>query len=251
MLWRSQARLALTDGNTAQNLFRQYVANHLYLYPEHRDHDPKHGDVFPANTPYMLISQGSSGSDQPFLHAVGAILAAFQPEVKAFLRQTRMVMPTVQMILRRGQKSVTDDDSYLSGVAHPSVFRASDIDLLRMIEHANGLAVDDVPPIALLRILEESLPVAGVESFGPLSERLFDTPAAIARVVRSTSYEKRMVVRATTRAIVRTPGIRRFTGSCCAVTANALKSPPATTTPAKSKSWFRGTSAAPFPAAPI
>ena len=48
------------------------------LYPEHRDHDPGHngkdgfGDVFPANTPYFVISQGSSGSDRPFMEAFAA-----------------------------------------------------------------------------------------------------------------------------------------------------------------------------------
>ena len=195
-LWRSQARLALTDGDTPAKLFRQYSGNHLYLYPEHRDHDPRHGDVFPANTPYLLVSQGSSGSDQPFLLAVGATLAAFQPEVKSFLRQSRLVMPTVQMILRRTQKSVASNQDYLSGAAHPSVFRASDLDVPAMIRLANSLAIDDVPPIAVLRVIEESRPVPGVEIFGNQSERLFDTPAAIARIVRSTAYEKRIVVRA-------------------------------------------------------
>ena len=102
--WRSQGRLALTDGNAPRSLFRHYATNHIYLYPEHRDHDPKHGDVFPANTPYFVMSQGSSGSDKPFLRAVGSILAAFRPEVKAFLRTANLIAPTVQMILRRGQK---------------------------------------------------------------------------------------------------------------------------------------------------
>ena len=31
---------------------------------------PKNGDLFPANTPYLLVSRGSSGSDQPFLEAL-------------------------------------------------------------------------------------------------------------------------------------------------------------------------------------
>lgn len=57
-------------------LDRQYRGNNLYIYPEHRDHDPGHngvgdghGDLFPTNTPYLIISQGSSGTDQPFMPA--------------------------------------------------------------------------------------------------------------------------------------------------------------------------------------
>ena len=206
--WRSQGRLALTDGTTPRNLFRQYSGNHLYLYPEHRDHDPEHGDVFPANTPYFLMSQGSSGSDQPFLRAVGSILAAFQPNVKAFLRSTNLVMPTVQMILRRGQKSVLRDQDYLSGRAHPSAFQASEIDLVRMIDIANSLTIDEIPPVVLLQVVEESQPRIGVESFGPHSEWLFDTPAAVARVVRSTSYQKRLVIKAVATEVPGSPPLR-------------------------------------------
>jgi len=205
--WRSQARLALTDGNTALSLFRHYASNHLYLYPEHRDHDPEHGDVFPANTPYVVMSQRSSGSDQPFLRAVGSILAAFQPGVKGFLRSTNLVMPKVQMILRRGQKSVVNDQDYLTGQAHPSVFQASEINLIRMIDIANGLTVDQVPPVVLLKVLEENQLKVGVDSFGPHSERLFDTPAAIARVVRSTSYQKRLVINAVATELPGSPAL--------------------------------------------
>ena len=50
-------------------LYNQYTRNNLYIYPEHRDHDPGHngkndgyGDLYPTNTPYLIISQGSSGS---------------------------------------------------------------------------------------------------------------------------------------------------------------------------------------------
>jgi len=77
--WRSQARLVLSNPELTGRAAMQYVNNQLYVYPEHLDHDPHNGDLMPANTPYILISQGSSGSDQPFLKAVGAILAAFRP----------------------------------------------------------------------------------------------------------------------------------------------------------------------------
>jgi len=75
-------------------------------YPEHRDHDVGlngdgggYGDVYPTNTPYLIASQGSSGSDQPFMRAIPFTLAAFRPEVKKKLVETGLLMPTIQMIL--------------------------------------------------------------------------------------------------------------------------------------------------------
>ena len=76
-------------------------ANQLYVYPAHRDWTPERGDLFPANTPYLLVSRGSSGSDRPFLEALALILAAFRPDTKARLVEEGLVVPTVQMVFRR------------------------------------------------------------------------------------------------------------------------------------------------------
>jgi len=194
---RSQARHALTLPGIPNILYRQYVGNQLYVYPEHQDYDPGRGDLLPANTPYVIVSQGSSGSDAPFLVAVTSILAAFRPDVKDYLRTNHLVMPTVQMILRRGQKTVKTDADYLSAKAHPPVFKPENIDLPTMINLAHRMKIEDVPPMVHLRTVEESGPQPGVDDFSVgVSEILFDTPGAIARVIRSTAYEKRMVIRA-------------------------------------------------------
>src|SRR4051794_9224172 len=70
----SPAGLKLLEGH--------YLGNNLYIYPEHRDHDPGHngvgdgyGDLYPTNTPYLIVSQGSSGSDQPFMRALPFTMA--------------------------------------------------------------------------------------------------------------------------------------------------------------------------------
>ena len=185
-LWRSLPRLALTDagGALADILYQNYASGQIHVYPEHRDHDPDAGDLFPANTPYYLISQGSSGSDQPHLEALAMILAAFRPETKAFLRETGLIAPTVQMVYRRARVGVRSRAAYLSGAAHPSVFRASDIDLVRMVGLANAITPETVPPMVRLRMIRETGGREGVDYFGP-GERLFDTPVAIARIWRS------------------------------------------------------------------
>ena len=87
---------------------------------------------------------------------------------------------------------------YLSAKAHPSVFEAADIDLEKMIHRARNLRADAVPPRVQIAVVEESKPKPGIDSFGAPNavEILFDTPSAIARIVRSTAYERRMVISA-------------------------------------------------------
>lgn len=196
--WRSQPRLAYTSPGTVLRLHQQYLQNHLYIYPEHRDHDPGHngmpeggyGDVFPANTPYLLISQGSSWSDQPFLEAVGATLAAFTPETKTRLQETGLLMPTIQMLMRRCQTQVPDRETYLTGAAHPTAFDASQLDILRLITMAHEIKPEALPPLVHLRI------VAQENGFPSDPGNLFDSPQAVARVFRSLNKEMILVVSA-------------------------------------------------------
>ncbi len=196
--WRSNARLALADTRHIAFLALQYYRNHIYFYPEHRDYDADYqGDTFPANTPYLVVSQGSSGSDQPFLQAVACTLAAFRPEVKRTLLQTGLLAPTVQWVLRAGQTGVTNRADYLSGPTHPPVFDARRLDPLRMVTLAHDLTTNALPPLAAIRMVEETTKPMGsnlVDHVG--DELLFDSPAAIARVVRSQTYQRRMVVSA-------------------------------------------------------
>ena len=187
-------------------LFQQYRNNNLYVYPEHRDYDPGHngrgggyGDLYPANTSYLLISQGSSGSDQPFLRAIASTLAAFRPEVKARLVREGLLMPTLQMVFRRSNKQVADEAAYLSGPAHPTVFDGKQIDALAMVRRAHDIRRETIPPMVRLKVLKEDESVVGKDFFEPpglASERLADTPSVIARVVRGPRYVRTMVVSA-------------------------------------------------------
>lgn len=195
--WRCQGRLALTQPQGAPRLHLQYRANQLYFYPEHRDHDPDHGDVFPANTPYLILSQGSSGSDRQFLLAVADTLAAFRPVVKQQLAAAGLLMPTVQMIFRSSNKVVTSPEDYLTGAAHPTVFDGTQLDPLKMITMAHDMEADLLPPLAQVAVVEEDEGVVGRDYFDVAPrEKMFDTPCAIARVVKSTQYIHRMVISA-------------------------------------------------------
>ena len=185
-------------------LYEQYRRNNHYVYPEHRDHDVGrngrggYGDVYMANTPYLIISQGSSGSDKPFLRAIACTLAAFRPDVKARLVEEGLLMPAFQMIFRMCNKGVRDENTYRTGKAHPTAFPGETLDVLGMVKMAHDITLETIPPMVQLTVLEEDEYAAGVDYFEPpgLVEKLADTPAAIARVVRARRYLRKMVVSA-------------------------------------------------------
>ena len=200
--WRSMPRLAMTNGPAATLLADQYANNMLYFYPEHRDHDPEantgHGDVYPANVPYLITSQGSSGSDREFMNAVAATIAAFRAETHKFLVEKRLLMPTVQMIFRASRKPIIGRDEYLAGIAHPPVFDGATLDVERMVRMAHDLEPDDVPPLVQLQVEEEYLGRPGIDYFDVgEAEKLFGTVAAVARVARSARDRRRMIVSVT------------------------------------------------------
>ena len=186
---RSLPRLAMTAPPGARDAFVGYVRNHLYVYPAHRDY--RDDDVFPATLPYFVPSLGSSGSDRPFVAALLMALAAFRPETRARLEADGLIAPTLAMILRRGQSGVTD---YLDPVAHPPVFDRERLGIETMMQVAQTIAPDAIPPMVRLQVEEEGFALqAGLSGE---SERLFDTPSAVARLWRSWRWRQQMVVSA-------------------------------------------------------
>jgi hypothetical protein len=197
--WRSLTRHALTrpDGTGPMRLWQNWAANHLYVYPAHQDYGTERGDLFPANTPYLIVSRGSSYSDQPFLKAITMILASFRPATKERLIEERLIVPTVQFVFRRSLQNVRSRESYLSNDAHPTAFDARYINLARMVSLAQSIEPSAIPAEVRLRVLEEELGQEGVDYFGgSLTEQFFDTPSAIARIWRSRAGRRSMVVSA-------------------------------------------------------
>jgi hypothetical protein len=207
--WRSMPRMACGNQHGAALLYWQYTHNKLYAYPCHVDHSPGrdgklgdknggHGDVYPANTPYLIASQGSSGTDQVFLQAVAATLAAFRPEVKKKLADAGAVWPTVQMIFRMSNKTVKTEADYLTGIAHPTAFQGSQVDAEKMVRAAHALTADSLPPLVRIKVIKEDQPVNGRDFFDPhgTTEAFFDTPCAIARIWRGSASQRRLVISA-------------------------------------------------------
>lgn len=196
LFWRSLGRHAYCDGRAILFLALQYFRNQHYVFPQHRDFaDAVEGDTFPASTPYLTLAPGFSFTDLPLVEAFAAAQAAFRPEVKEALVRSGMLVPALQMLLRASQRGVRERGDYLTRKAHPVVFDGAGLDLLRMVTLAHGLATNSLPPVALLRTVEDTRAEPGRDFFDIANgEVLFDSPAAVARIVRGMAYTRRISV---------------------------------------------------------
>lgn len=192
-----------TQANGLNFLYGQYRSNNLYIYPEHRDHDPGnnglngHGDLFSTNSPYLISSQGSSSSDKPFLNAFIQTSAAFHPDVKEFLVHSRVLMPTLQAIFRQSNKAVQQPGDYLTGAAHPTVFKGKNIDALKMIHMAHDMRKKTIPPLVELVVIDDDILQHKNNYLDKKRKEVHaETPAAIARIFRRADSKMRLTVSA-------------------------------------------------------
>lgn len=189
----------------ADALYQQYTHNNLYAYPalEERTHDNI------ANTPYTVSTvqvskagtdsyrlHDASGSEFPFVKLALLGLASLQPDVKRTLISDGRLMGTLQMLIRRSQRSITDESSYLTSSVHNGTFIAHELvngqpvplyDAAKLVRLANGLTLADVPPLPNLTIQSETFTA---------SEKLFSTPGAVARKVPIGSLPRTITVSA-------------------------------------------------------
>jgi hypothetical protein len=197
-------RLYMMDPGGNRFLAQQYLSNNLFIYPEHQDYDigangvgGGYGDLLPVNSPCLLISQGSSFTDQPFLQALLSTTAAFPPETQKLLIEKHLLMPTLQSIFRRSNKQVQTADDYFTGKAHPPVFDGRQIDEEKMVGIAHDMTPAKIPPVVLLNVVEESKVEPGKNYFelpGPYPWQLSDTPVSIARILRGNAAEHTMLL---------------------------------------------------------
>lgn len=198
-------RIYMMDPGGNRFLAQQYLSNNLFIYPEHQDYDiggngadgGGYGDLLPLNSPCLLISQGSSFTDQPFLKALLSTTAAFPPETQKLLIEKRLLAPTLQSIFRRSNRMVQTAEDYFTGKAHPPVFDGAQIDEEKMVRTAHDMTPAKIPPLVLLRVIEESKIEPGKNFFelaSPHPWQLSDTPVSIARILRGNEDEHVMLV---------------------------------------------------------
>lgn len=202
----SLPRLYFMDAGASEFLARQYLSNQVFVYPEHLDYDPGangvggYGDLFPANSPCVLISQDSSHSDMPFVKALLATAAALRPDIQKQLIRQRILAPTLQALLRQNTTLVQKPEDYYTGKAHPPVFDAGSLDELKMVTAAQIMSRLSIPPLAFLQIVSEHpKPTSGdwFELPAITTNTLGTTPSFICRLFRSTSTVHEMRLSAT------------------------------------------------------
>lgn len=121
-------------------------------------------------------------------------VAALTPETRDRLREESLIVPTLQMVMRRSQPGIYSRDAYKAGPAHRAVFAKGRLAPERMVALAASLKPDEIPPMVRLRVEEEDFRVrAGLAG---MPEQLFNTPSSIARIWRGPEYSRHMVVSA-------------------------------------------------------
>lgn len=207
----------------ADELYRQYTHDNIYVYPSLDDDKFATGGnsanpavmanplaldratLNIANTPYVISSSqiafagtdyyhihNASGSDLPFVKIILLGLASLRPDVKQALRngptidgnRLSFLIPTLQMLIRHAHRSITNESDYLSSpIVHRAMYMAHYL--------AAGRPQPQYDSEKLTR-LANSLTLADIPPLVRLTvasedfgqnERLFDTPGAIARDV--------------------------------------------------------------------
>ena len=147
--WRSIPRaLMTTESYRLKTMCHFYRSNQVWVFPAVYDCPPAgtNGDVFASVTPYWIVTQGKSWSDQYYLKAALEISRSLPEDVKDAVVDAGLLAPTVQTIIRKSLLSVTNENDYLTARAHPSAFPAKGLDMQRLKELSSNLEADAIPP---------------------------------------------------------------------------------------------------------
>jgi hypothetical protein len=70
-------------------------------------------------------------------------------DVKKKVKDLHLFGPLMQYLFRRTRKGVETEIDYLSEKAHPTAFDRATLDAAKVVQLANGLTVDSIPPAVL------------------------------------------------------------------------------------------------------
>ena len=191
-LWRSLPRAAMTrpDGTGPLRLWQNAAANQLTVYPGAPRLRRGARRPLPGQHPLPPRLARLLGLRPAVPRGGGADPRRLPPRHQGAAAEAGLIVPTVQMVFRRSLRPCA---RATTTSAAPRIRRPSTatINAARMVSLANAIEADAIPPQVRLAVLEEKLGPRGVDFFGDgLSEQLFDTPAAVARVWRSSACRR-------------------------------------------------------------
>ena len=153
--WRSLPRAMLTtEARLLGRMERLYLSNQVWVYPSHMDTAPvgTNGDVFASIAPYWLTTAGRSYTDKPYLGGALEASRSLNPKVKAEIVKRGLLAPTVQTLIRKSLKGVTNEVDYLSAKAHPTALPSKGLDLARLKAAAKAMTIESIPPLAAVSV---------------------------------------------------------------------------------------------------
>ena len=153
--WRSLPRAMMTtEATLLGRMVKLYLSNQTWVFPSHADTAPvgTNGDVFASVAPYWLTTAGRSYSDQPYLRGALEASRSFSPRVKAEIVKRGLLAPTIQALIRKSLKGVTNEVEYLSARAHPTALPPNGLDLARLTAAAKAMTVEAIPPLAVVSV---------------------------------------------------------------------------------------------------
>ena len=153
--WRSLPRAMMTsEPMMLGRMARLYLSNQTWVFPSHADTAPvgTNGDVFASITPYWLVTAGRSWSDQPYLRAALEASRSLNSKVKAEIVRRGLLAPTIQTLIRKSLKGVTNEVDYLSAKAHPTALPTGGIDIPRLKAAAKAMTTGAIPPLAVVSV---------------------------------------------------------------------------------------------------
>ncbi len=194
-LWRSLPRAMMTGETRRLPLMQAfYLSNQFWVYPAAFDYPPlgTNGNVFASTTPYWLVSQGRSWSDQYYLRAALLVWRSLKPAVRAEIVRRGLWAPVLQMLMRGALKTAPRPEDYFTAKANPSAFPPNGLDTARLAASAAALTVEALPPVALVAN------VSGLDTGGEgeWPELTYATPCAWAAVLRIDSPQRTFIITA-------------------------------------------------------
>ena len=154
--WRSLPRAMMTtESASLGRMVKFYLSNQIWLFPSHADIAPvgTNGDVFASIAPYWLTTAGRSYSDQPYLRAALEASRSFNPQVKAEIVKRGLLAPTIQALIRKSLKGVTNEVEYLSEKAHPTALPPGGPDIPRLRAAAKAMSAETIPPLVAISVV--------------------------------------------------------------------------------------------------
>ena len=160
-------------------------------------------DRFPASHPYQLVV-GPDPADREMAEFARKVIARSMPDhIRGYLCRHKLLAPLEQWLIRRSHPSVTNEATYLSAAAHPSVWTAKDFDLIKLEKLAASLTSNSVPMLATLQPIYEEFKAAPIRRAEPLvdypdprPEETYATPMGHSIVLRAMESRRKFRFRA-------------------------------------------------------